>query len=141
MHNRLGAVFGGDEDGTVGVMEHQSHNCLADLIRFLEQRVPQERALIRLVCMAKGSRWREMLTSAPSLMSRPNRSRSTWLNRARECPDRAQIDHKGAQVCPNGDPAPALRRLGLEALGAHGRHRHAATRASRRLDLRDFDAS
>jgi len=35
MHNRLGAVFGGDEDGTVGVMEHPEPQLpLPTLIRF-----------------------------------------------------------------------------------------------------------
>ena len=68
MHDRLGAVFGGDEDGAVGVMEHPEPPMPATLIPVSSEAnaVPaRSRALIRLVCVAKGSRLASrMLTSA-----------------------------------------------------------------------------
>ena len=63
-------------------------------------------------------------------------------SRQRNALDRAQIDHKGAQVWPERrSRLQALRRLGLEALGAT-RADAAMQRHPRHvgLDLRDFDA-
>src|SRR5271166_1099337 len=66
LHDRLRAMGVGHEDGAVAA---------------------RSRALIRFVCTAKGSRLSpRILTNAPSLMSRPNRSFSTSLNRASGMP-------------------------------------------------------
>ena len=83
----------GDEDGAVAMMEHHhSHQfALPTLMPVSSEAsaVPAiSRALIRLVCAAKVFRLAERMfsTSAPSLISRPNKSRSTWLNRASGIP-------------------------------------------------------
>ena len=100
------------------------------------------RALIRLVCAAKGFRLAErMLTSAPSLISRPNKSRSTSAqSRQRNPLNGAQINHEGAQLRPERRPRlQSLRRLGLEAPGAAWAvRRHIKKPASRRAGSRGF---
>ena len=82
----------GDEDGAVAMMEHpQPPVRLADPHAGLvggQRRAGHQPRLDQAVCAAKGFRLaeRNLSTSAPSLISRPNRSRSTWLNRARGIP-------------------------------------------------------
>jgi len=81
----------------------------------------RSRALIRLVCMAKGSRLRlRCLTSAPSLMSRPNRSRSTCSIAPAECPGQSADRSQRRAVCPNAIRLQALRRSALKRLAQHG---------------------
>jgi len=119
-------------------------NCLADLIRFRPRptRCRQERALIG------SSAWQKALAGVEDVDQRAfanvqaNRSRSTWLNRASGMPGQsADRSQRRAGLARTAIPAPSLRRLGLEALGAT-RADTAMQRHARHvgLDLRDFDA-
>ena len=80
----------------------------------------RSRALIWLVCAAKAGRLSSrMLTSAPSLISRPNRSRNRTTAGQGYALDRAQIDDEGAQIVAEQRSRPEVRRrFCLEPLAA-----------------------
>ena len=148
MHDRLGAVFGGDEDGAVGVMEHpEPPIALADPHpgfvrgqRGARQEPRLDQARLRGKRLSAGVE--DVDQRAFANVQAEQVAQHVAQSRQRNALDRAQIDHKGAQVWPERrSRLQALRRLGLEALGAT-RADAAMQRHARHvgLDLRDFDA-
>ena len=113
MHDRLGAVLGGDEDRAVGVMEHPEppiglagpHPVFVRGQRGARQEPRLDQARPRGKKLSAGSR---MLTSASLMVSLSNHAnvqaeqtaQHVAQSRQPNALDGAQIDHKGAQVWP-----------------------------------------